>query len=113
MKDSPILPPYRATKEGVEIFIRATPGASKTRIDGIFIDVNQRSYLKVYVTDAPEGGKANNAIIHLLSKTLNVPKSSITQVNGQTMRLKMFMIDGLSCDDDILVKITTHALEKL
>ena len=91
--------PYRATKEGVELFVRATPKAAKERIDGITLDADGRSYLKVYVTATPEDNQANKAIIALLAKTLSLPKTCIALKSGGTHRLKCFSLDGISLEE--------------
>ncbi|MES2252210.1 MAG: DUF167 family protein [Pseudomonadota bacterium] len=95
--------PCRATKEGVELFIRATPKAAKERIDGIVLDADGRAYLKVYVTAVPEDNHANKAIIALLAKTLSLPKSSISLKSGGTHRLKNFILDGISMEEVVSV----------
>ncbi|WP_457678072.1 DUF167 domain-containing protein [Thermovibrio sp.] len=51
--------------------------------------------LKVKVTAPPEKGKANEALIELLSKRLKVPKRSISIVSGQTSRVKRVFIEGI------------------
>ncbi len=91
--------PCRATKEGVELFVRAAPKAAKERIDGIAVDADGRAYLKIYVTAAPEDNHANKAIISLLAKTLSLPKGSITLKSGGTHRLKSFTLDGISLEE--------------
>jgi len=42
------------------------------------------------VTAAPEGGKANRAVIALLADALSVPPSSISLVRGAASRDKWF-----------------------
>jgi uncharacterized protein len=49
---------------------------------------------KVSVTAAPEKGKANKAIIALLSKEMKISKSSILLIRGATARLKQFKIEN-------------------
>jgi len=49
----------------------------------------------VKVTVPPEGGKANEAVVELLAKTLKVPKSSISIVSGQNSRLKRLYVEGI------------------
>lgn len=97
--NEPSIQPCRATKEGVELFVRATPKAAKERIDGVTLDADSRSYLKVYVTAAPEDNQANKAVIALLAKTLSLPKSCISLKSGGTHRLKCFSLDGISLDE--------------
>lgn len=70
-----------------EFTVRATPKASRDRI------VIEGDDIRVYVTTVPENGKANAAIIKLLSKALGVPKSGITLVRGETSRDKTFRLD--------------------
>ena len=48
--------------------------------------------LKVYVTSPPEKGKANVAVINLLSKFLNVKKYQINIISGQHSREKVIEI---------------------
>ncbi|MBB3658830.1 uncharacterized protein (TIGR00251 family) [Rhizobium sp. BK650] len=50
--------------------------------------------LKVRVTAVPEKGKANTALIALISKSLGVAKSSVDLVSGDTSRKKILRIDG-------------------
>lgn len=49
--------------------------------------------LRVYTTTAPENGRANNAVIELLAKYLDVPKSSLHIVKGLTGRDKVITAD--------------------
>ncbi|QDV15008.1 hypothetical protein CA51_49180 [Rosistilla oblonga] len=44
--------------------------------------------LRVAVTQAPEKGKANAAIIKLLAKTLGISKSQLEIISGDTHRRK-------------------------
>ncbi|MFC1754175.1 DUF167 domain-containing protein [Thermoproteota archaeon] len=48
--------------------------------------------LKVYVTSPPEKGRANVAVINVLSKYLNVKKYHITIVSGQHSKEKVIGI---------------------
>ncbi len=52
--------------------------------------------LKIRVTVPPEGGKANRAVIEILSKALRVPKSSIEIIKGETSRIKTVKIEGIT-----------------
>ncbi|PCJ87050.1 MAG: hypothetical protein COA52_14510 [Hyphomicrobiales bacterium] len=44
--------------------------------------------LRIYVTCAPEDGKANKAVIKLLAKALGVPKSGLQVIRGHKSRTK-------------------------
>ena len=48
--------------------------------------------LRVDINSPPVKGKANNAIIKLFSKTIGIPKSSISIIRGNTSHTKIFLI---------------------
>lgn len=58
----------------------------ETRSDGSVV-------YKVYVTAAPEDGKANEAVIKLLAKELGVAKSCLTITHGHKSREKTIEIN--------------------
>jgi uncharacterized protein YggU (UPF0235/DUF167 family) len=72
---------------GAEIAVRVTPKASRNKIE------LQDGAIRVYVTTAPENGKANAAVQKLLAKALGLAKSRLTLVRGQTSRDKLFRLD--------------------
>ena len=47
---------------------------------------------KIFTTAVPEKGKANKAIIQLLAKELNIPKSSLIITHGLTCSRKIIKI---------------------
>jgi uncharacterized protein YggU (UPF0235/DUF167 family) len=49
--------------------------------------------IKVSVTATPSDGKANAAVIKLLSKALGIAKSRLSLVRGHTSRHKVFRVD--------------------
>ena len=75
-------------KDSQKIFnIRVTPHAKQNKV------VENEGVLRVYTTVAPENGRANSAVIELLAKYLNVPKSRIKIIKGLTGRDKVVTID--------------------
>jgi uncharacterized protein (TIGR00251 family) len=74
------------------ISIRLTPNASKNAITGWDKDVSGNDILKISVTAIPENGKANQALIKLLSKTWKIAKSEIVIVKGETERHKILSV---------------------
>jgi uncharacterized protein YggU (UPF0235/DUF167 family) len=48
----------------------------------------------VQVTAAPEKGKANAAVVDVLAEALDLPKSALRIVSGETSPLKTVEIDG-------------------
>lgn len=74
------------------IHIKLTPKASRDEIKGWAEDENGQSVLKCAVTAVPEKGKANAALIKMLSKKLKIAKSSIILIKGDTDRHKILEI---------------------
>lgn len=92
----------RESGEGLTLSVRVQPKSSADRILG-----GHGGALKVSVTAAPEKGKANAAVIALLSEKLGVPKSAIEIVRGETSRLKTVRIRGMTRES------LAHLLETL
>ncbi|WP_226624183.1 DUF167 domain-containing protein [Alloyangia pacifica] len=72
---------------GSVLELRVTPKASRNEIR------EEEGQLRVYVTTVPENGKANAAVVKLLSKALGVPKSRLTLVRGAISRDKAFRVE--------------------
>lgn len=71
---------------GARLALRVTPKASR---NAVLAPETEGAPLRVYVTSVPEGGKANAAVLKLLSKALGVPKSRLRIVQGETGRDKV------------------------
>jgi uncharacterized protein (TIGR00251 family) len=80
--------------EGTILSVRAHPGARRNEITGC-----HDGMLKVSVTQAPEKGKANKALIALLSEALGVKKSQLQLLAGQASQQKRFLVRGLTTED--------------
>ncbi|MBW9087174.1 DUF167 domain-containing protein [Rhizobium wenxiniae] len=78
----------------IRLSIKLTPNGGRDAIDGMETDAEGDAFLKARVSAVPEDGKANKALIALLSKKLRVPKSSVSFVSGETARKKILRIDG-------------------
>lgn len=75
-----------------QITVRLTPKASQNAITGWCKDADGKDILKISVTAIPEKGKANKALIRLLSKEWKIPKGSITIIKGETARIKILQL---------------------
>lgn len=80
--------------QGVILPVRAQPGSRKNELRG-----EQNGMLKVCVTQSPEKGKANKAIVELLCKTLGLKKSQIELISGETSHQKRFLVQGTTPDE--------------
>ena len=88
--------------EGSILPVRAHPGARRNEIRG-----EQDGALKVSVTQAPEKGKANKAIVELLSKSLSLRKSQFAILSGETCSQKRFLIRGIR-PEELVQRIATQ-----
>jgi uncharacterized protein len=77
----------------VTIEVQVQPKSSRDEI-GRFQD----GRIKVKVTSAPEGGKANERLKEIIAKALGISKSSVKIIRGETSRLKILRILGVSQD---------------
>ncbi len=68
------------------INVRVTPRARQNKI----VPSDDGTTLRVYTTSAPTDGDANAAVIKMLAKYFDVPKTSIKLVRGATSRDKVF-----------------------
>ena len=72
---------------GATFELRVTPRAARNAVS------LRDGQIRVSVTTAPEGGKANAAVQKLLAKALGVPKSRLTLIRGETARDKVFRLE--------------------
>lgn len=85
---------YRLSPSGLSLFVRVTPNAGRDAIEGVEIRDDGTAVLRVRVSAVPDKGKANAAVVALLAKTLDVPKSAVSVVSGETARLKTLAVMG-------------------
>jgi uncharacterized protein len=76
--------------EGTILPVRAQAGARRNGIKGIHDGV-----LQVMVTQAPEKGRANKAIIAVLAEALGLRKSQIELLAGETSPQKRFLVKAI------------------
>lgn len=85
-KDLPDLTHLAQT--GCEIALRATPRAARNAI------LLNNGVLKVLVTEAPEGGKATEAVRVLLARAMGAAPSHLELRRGASSRDKVFVYTG-------------------
>ena len=74
----------------VRLQVRVRPKARFNKVE-----VSDLGEVRVYVTAAPEAGKANRAAIAAIAGALGVPKTNIALVRGRTSRDKVLEIAGV------------------
>lgn len=78
---------YQESETGTVVFLKVIPKSRESRIVGVFGD-----FLKVKLNSAPEKGKANNELLNLLAEHLNLRKTDIEILQGQTDNYKTIFI---------------------
>jgi uncharacterized protein (TIGR00251 family) len=76
----------------VRIELRVQPGARDRGLAGWRAD----GALKVKVTEPPEDGRANRAVVELLAERLGVRAAAVTVVRGASSRTKTIEVTGLT-----------------
>ena len=77
------------TGQGVRIALKVLPRSAREGIAGI-----RDGRLVVRVTAPPVDGAANDAVVALLAKRLELPRRAIAVVSGHTSRQKTVEVSG-------------------
>jgi len=78
----------------VRISLRIQPGASRNEVAGLASGV-----WRLRIAAPPVEGKANKALLEFLSEVLNIARSCIAIVRGETGRDKIVAISGLTPEE--------------
>jgi hypothetical protein len=79
------------TASGITFAVKVQPRAKKNSIAGQLGDA-----VKVTLTAPPVDGRANQACIELFADLLNVSRSAITIISGESSRNKVIRVSGVS-----------------
>ncbi|GHT42330.1 hypothetical protein FACS189443_5230 [Planctomycetales bacterium] len=82
------------SQNGLIICVKAFPGAKRNEVRGV-----QDGALKVYVTQIPEKGKANEAIRKQIAKSLGLRNSQVELISGETVSLKKFLLKNVNVEE--------------
>jgi uncharacterized protein len=74
--------------------LRVTPGSRRTGVLGRYGEA-----WKVGVTQAPEHGRANAAVVELLADTLGLAKGDVRLVTGGSSQDKVVEVRGLAAEE--------------
>jgi uncharacterized protein (TIGR00251 family) len=77
--------------------VKVVPNSSRTQIAGTL--GKPPTALKIKVTQPPEDGRANRAVMELLAETLGIASSQIKLVSGQTHPQKTLQIAGVTLEE--------------
>ncbi|HAU29724.1 MAG TPA: hypothetical protein DCW68_06425 [Rhodospirillaceae bacterium] len=85
---------FTPTNNGLRFMVKLTPKGRKNALCGTISSPEGGEILKASVTAAPEDGKANEALIRLLSDSWDIPRATFCLTSGATSRLKGLFISG-------------------
>jgi hypothetical protein len=80
--------------------IRLTPGARSELFGGIFRDADDLAWLKASVRAVPEKGKANQALVEMLSRNTGIARSRFLIASGEAARFKTIHISPADGADE-------------
>ena len=83
-----------ATADGILLPVHAQPRARRSGIVGV-----HGGRLKVAVTQAPEQGRANEALVQALADALRLKKSQIELIGGASASRKIFRISAVGLEE--------------
>ena len=79
--------------DGISFSVKVHPRAKKNSITG-----EVGGALKLALTAPPIDGAANRACVEYFSKSLKVPRSSVTIASGERNRLKVVRVHGMTAE---------------
>ena len=85
---------FQKHSQGVVLLLRVQPGARRQGIVGTHAD-----RLKIAVHAAPEKGKANKAVIETLCEELDLKRSQLHLIAGETSSDKKILVTDLSMEE--------------
>jgi uncharacterized protein len=74
--------------------LRVAPGAARPSV----VDRHGDAW-KLRVAEAPERGRANEAVLELLATTLSLPRADVTLVSGAASRDKIVELAGIAPEE--------------
>ena len=86
--------PWRATADGVTVVCRLTPKSGRDAIEGFATLSDGAVVLAARVREAPEDGRANDALCRLLAKAIGGPASRARLAAGAKSRIKQVALAG-------------------
>lgn len=80
--------------QGVIVPVKVQPGARRNGLAG-----EHAGALKVQVTQAPERGKATDAVLETIADELRLKRSQVSLLSGATSQQKRVLISGVALAD--------------
>lgn len=93
---------YNEKTKTAIIQLKVKTCAKTSSING-FVDINGSHTLKINIKSAPEGGKANIAIIKMLSEIWKLKRSQLKIIKGTTSSTKILAVENIEKADMALL----------
>ena len=93
-----------AHNDFILVSVKVVPNSKKNAVENIVMEGASSLSLKVRITAPPVDGKANQAVVDILSSHFSVRKSDIEILKGATSRQKLIKIY------DPTIKMAQHKL---
>jgi uncharacterized protein len=90
LPDSPLFP----TRGGLRLAIRLSPRAKADRLNGMRVEADGVRVLAAMVRAPAENGRADDALLRFLARTLSLPRRDLSIVAGVARRRKTVHIAG-------------------
>jgi uncharacterized protein len=87
----PPLPAVTVSASGLQMGVRVSPSAPRTRMGGIYGD-----RLKVAVAAPPEDNRANTELVEALARWLDLKRDAVRIESGHTSRDKVVSFSGIN-----------------
>jgi len=98
--------PITPTRDGVRVVIRLSPRARSDRLRGIAATAEGGRVIKVSVTAPAQDGRANEALLQLLSQRWRLPRRDLSLAAGARSRSKILRVAGDS--HQLLAKLSAE-----
>jgi len=85
---------FKNGKAGAAISVRVTTRSPRTAITGILDD----GTIKIKLTSPPIDGKANEELVRFLAGVMQIPKTNVEIISGQSNKNKLIVLFGIDSD---------------
>jgi uncharacterized protein (TIGR00251 family) len=87
-------PELSPAKGGAVLAVHVQPGAARTEVVGRYGDA-----LKLRVAAPPTGNRANDAVVELMARGLNLKRADVSVISGASSMQKRVQLTGVDVGD--------------
>ena len=88
---------YDLVSKRATIYLKVNAASNRNEIDS-FVEIEGKNYLKIFVTEVPIDGRANKAIVKMLSKTWKLKQNQLEIIKGATSNMKLLEVSDVDRD---------------